>query len=378
MQEAPIKKLEDAVRTATEERKSLGLSLPKKCDFFIGMCDVASDGCAVAYQTNAGPAVVVNLLPLFLEQAEARHAELGQEIAEYFDIARDFFNTPHEEPILELITHPRKTIQIFESSFSKKKLRMYQSIFQERGKPYSRYKRWLTKNAKHIRALLKKLTPHILRAFEHQEIEDTVRHELDHADFFQTALHQKYDHYVQQLNALDESSKQYIRVEKKLLHSFIEVYSLIEPRAHFFSYIPKDQWRDSDMAHVKKHVCATVITEYVENEYTFALLESLNSLSLKEGNIDTVTTNYLFHKVYAQSQSIHAQQYVVDPEKVNYSVANMILYEQLPALKKRMADNIILAVDALGNAFSQNPSRITKANKARTFDEFIEIVSRVR
>ena len=89
--------------------------------------------------------------------------------------------------------------------------------------------------------------------------------------------------------------------------------------------------------------------------------------------MDRQTSNYLFAIVNRQRESPNAMRYVVRPEKVNYDVANRILYQELPEWKNRFAANGRTAVEAIGNAYRNNPSRLREANKARTFKEFIEL-----
>ena len=125
-------------------------------------------------------------------------------------------------------------------------------------------------------------------------------------------------------------------------------------------------------------MCNHVLSEYLETTYTIGLLDLLTLPAQQAKTMNVQTVNYLYHMLYQQCGSVHAAHYVIEPEQVDYETANVLLYEQLPALKKRIADNIVLAVNVLGDAFRKDPSWIAKANNARTFDEYIRIVSRVR
>ena len=103
------------------------------------------------------------------------------------------------------------------------------------------------------------------------------------------------------------------------------------------------------------------------------MLDKLVSVAWSEGQMDRQTSNYLFNIVNRQRESPNAMRYVVRPEQVNYDVANRILYQGLPEWKNRLATNGQTAVNVVGNAYRDNPSRLKEANRARTFQEFMEL-----
>jgi len=379
--EGLLSRVELELDTTLKERRKLDLSVPKNYDIFVTFYN--SQGAkAQAQLTNSTPLICVNVAPLIIDQLKEEYREKLGRVMYYFDIVRDFLGNPPEDAIFSVIRHPVKAIRQFEESFpSQEALREYQDFFRERGTDYQFYKKITIKNAKLIRETIKEMLPRIQAAFKTADL-SSLRHEMDHVDFFSSPMYSDYHskrkkavELGQRLHILKDKSvsKEYACANMEVLDCMVESIPLLEVRALFFNYIKPDEWDKTDFNDVKRKVYSNFIYGYIEGGLPEDVLDKLVSVAWSEGRMDRQTSNYLFAIVNRQRESPNAMRYVVRPEKVNYDVANRILYQELPEWKNRFAANGRTAVEAIGNAYRNNPSRLREANKARTFKEFIEL-----
>jgi len=317
-----------------------------------------------------------------IDQLKGEDRERLGRVMNYFDIVRDFLGNPHEDTVFSVAEHPIKTIKQFEDSFgSEQALREYQDFFKERGTDYQFYKKVARRNAKFVRETVRGLLPRIEQVFETTDL-SSLRHEMDHVDFFGSPMYLDYHSRGKKATELGQrlhvnkdksASNEYARANMVVLETMAEVVPLLEVRALFFNYVKPDEWDKAGFDDVKRRVCGNFVSGYVEGGLPEDMLDKLVSVAWSEGQMDRQTSNYLFNIVNRQRESPNAMRYVVRPEQVNYDVANRILYQGLPEWKNRLATNGQTAVNVVGNAYRDNPSRLKEANRARTFQEFMEL-----
>lgn len=375
------RKLESGLEATLEERDRLGLSIPQKYDTFVTFYN-AQSARAQAQLTDSTPIICVNVAPLVIDQLKEEDRERLGKVMHYFDIVRDFLGNPHEEMVFSVAEHPIRTIKQFEESFgSEKALREYQDFFKERGTDYKSYKKFARRNAKFVREAVRDLLPRIEVAFETADL-SSLRHEIDHVDFFDSPLYLDYYSRGKKAGELGQrlhvgkdksASKEYARANMEVLEAMAEVVPLLEVRALFFNYVKPNEWDKTDFDDVKRNVYGNFVSGYVEGGLPEDMLDKLVSVEWSKGQMDRQTSNYLFNIVNRQRESPNAMRYVIRPEQVNYDVANRILYQELPEWKNRFATNGQTAVEFVGNAYRDKPSKLREANRARTFQEFMEL-----
>jgi len=374
------KKVELELGTVIKERKELGLSIPQNYDVSITFYN-SQKSKAEASACGSKSEMRINVLPSVKEFFNEHELADIIAIEKYFDITRDFLGNPHEEVIFCLLEHPILTLRYFEKSFgSEEALKAYKDFFKERGVEYDIYKKAAIKNAKKVRTLIKELLPNIKYKFRRIDM-FSLRHEMDHIDFFSYPMHIEFRNILQESSDLSRkiqdgdvsASKECAQLNQKILKLMPEVETIVELRALFFSYVKPFGWSGADFEWVKKTIYGSYVYDYIENWLPEKILDKLVSVKWGSGEMDRQTSNYLFRVVTEQCDSPNQLRYIFKPEEVNYKVANQILFSELPYWKMRFADNAQIAVEAVGNAYRDEPSRLKETNKARTFNEFIEI-----
>ena len=376
-----LRKLEHELEIALQERKKLDLSLPQNYNTFIRFYN-SQKAMAQAQLIGSSSIIEVNAAPLVINQLKEKDREKLKNVMYYFDIVRDFLGGPEEDIIFSVAEHPIKMINQFEENFSsKEELKRYKRFFKERGRDYSSYKKITIDNAKFVRDTIKEMLPMIKKAFDSADL-SSLRHEIDHVDFFSSPIYlDYYSKYIkaaklgQRLHAKKDKSTsiEYALANMEVLKSMAEVSPLLEIRALFFNYVEPNEWSKVDFNNIKKKVYGNLISGYIEGGFPEEILDKLVSVEWSEDRMDRQTSNYLFDLVNKQRGSPNTLRYVVHPEQVNYSVANYIMYKELPEWKNRFATNGKTIVDIISNAYKNNPSKLKEANKARTFQEFIEL-----
>jgi hypothetical protein len=377
------KKVESELEVTLQERRDLGLSVPSNYSAFITFYN--SEGAlATANFNNGNPQICVNVAPQ-VQDYLSPYDQKGLLLARhYFDIARDFIGNPQEEEIFKLMENPRLYFRKLEKRFpSKKELKKCKDFFKDRGKTYESYKQWVMKGAQPIREIIQVLLPEMESAFERTDLV-SLRHEIDHLDFFDSNLY--LDFYSKMTKAQElqiklhlrrdrSSSEEYALANMGVLEKMAEVIPLSEVRALFFNYLPRGNWDKIDFKKIKSAVSQHFSEGYIEGNLPEGILDKLVSLSWSEGEMDRQTSNYLFKKVNEQIQSPNASRYIFCPEKVNECVANKILNQELPKWKNLFAKNTETAIEVVGNAYRDNPQKLGKTRDAKTFQEFIEILT---
>lgn len=375
--EGLIPKVESDLEKTIQEREKLGLSIPKDYNVFITFYN-AEKADATAALTDSGPIICVNALKTAQYQFQGKEAEKLERISYYFDITRTLLGD--ERWILSVIHKPEETIKQFEQAFkSEKSFQKYKEDFNTRGRTYEEYKKFATENAEKTKQVLYDTLPKIKEAFNKADL--SLRHEMDHIDFFTSQLFLEYNSKLKNAKKLkhrlhilgDKSvSKEYAKANMEMLKSKVEVEPITEPRAFFFDFIKPDEWNKANFEEVKKSVSGNFLA-YIEHVFPQDILDPIVSQKWSTGDMDTATSMFLFYIVNKQRRSANSQAYITQPEKVNYKLANQIIFKEIPKWKLKLAKNSEKTIEAIGNAYKENPSRLKEANNAKTFEEFIEI-----
>lgn len=372
-----IPKVESDLEEAIKERESLDLSVPQNYKVQL-MYYNSENAKANASDTCLGRIICINTLPSITGLLKGEDENKLSFILKYFDIVRTFLG--YEGWILQAMQDPAKTIENFEKAFqSEQSFQQYKEGFKSRGREYDDYKDFMTKNAEPVKKALEDLLPKIRTVFEKADL--SLRHEMDHLDFFTSNMHEDTKSKLNLVKNLQHKlhiekdlsvSKEYAKANMDLLKIMVEVNPIVETRAMFFNHIRPDEWGKADFEKVKNKVYGNFLLGYIEHSYPREILDPLISQKWSTGEMDTATSMFLFYTVNSQMQSANSQAYIVQPEKVNYEIANKILYQEIPEWKMKLAKNARKVVETIGKAYKENPSRLKEANYAKTFEEFIE------
>lgn len=370
-------KVESELEKTLQERKNLGLSVPQKFNTLIKFYN-NQGGFARAIPTTI-PTISINIAPITSSHLNAEDNKRLGATAYYFDIARDYLINLDEELIFSMINSPQKTILQFEKCFSEDGLKERKKIFEERGVSCKTYERFLIEHAGPTKETIEYLLPKMKKTFNAMEI-PFLRHEIDHVDFFTAQIYLDCLSISKEIMELcrqsckDNSlSVEYVKANMECLETMTKIQPILEARALFFDYIKPGEWCNINFDNAKKDVYDNFVSSYIEDSYVGNTLDKLISVKWSENQMDRQTSNYLFKEVLTKAKNPNADRYVVDESRVNYDVANQILKQELPRWQNKFKANAKIAVEAIGNAYRDNPSKLSAANSAKTFQEYINL-----
>lgn len=373
-------RVESELEKTLEERGKLGLSVPQSCDVFIGFYDSQN----VNAQTIFGDynhMIKINVAPCVSGNLGKDDRNDLKEIMKYFDFVKDMFSVNDEESVFAFIKNPDKTIKEFEYSFSKGDFERHKKFLEERGTMYEEYKEGTKKNAGIVRNTLRNLWPKIIKSFKDSEM-SFLRHEIDHVDFFNSPVYFNHVKKSKEVNDLgmkwaikgdQKSSREYAQANLELLDSMSKIDPLLETRALFFDYVNPGEWGKVNFNEKKQKVRERFISDYVENGFSGSILHKIISPEWSKGRMNRQTSNHLFKTVYRRMNSTKASRYKVEPEEVDYGLANKILYKDLPEKKLEFAENANTSAEVIGDVYRDNPSKFKEARNARSFNEYLEM-----
>lgn len=374
--------VESRLESSLKERESLGLSTPQKFDAFVKFYPVEKAQ-ALADHNEGEPYLSINLAPIVLGQLEGNNNQkMSALMQNYFDKFREIFG--YEDNIFSLMYYPHKTIKNLKESFNQEDLIKKNDFFKSRGKSFYDYLNEAQEISKFARNYFREILPDTKEKFKSEDsLKKTLgllRHELDHVDFYQNS--NLFKKHLEKLNEVGEFhrkfmegenvSKQYAQKQLETLESISEVDVTMEARAHFFNQIDLNDWINANYEKSKSNILGDLSLAYVESHWLDPLMNALLSQKWSEGRMNRETSNYLFALTSSQSRSSDTEKYILDKEKVNYDIANKVLYDEIPQWKKMFAENSKTAVNAIGDAYENDPSRLKRANEATNFNDFIE------
>jgi len=366
------------LEAATKERTDLGLSTPNDFETHLTFYN-AQLARAQAYKTGNATVMSIHAAPIALDYLKDGDSIRLQKVMEYFDLVRDFLGYPPEDAIFTVIQDPTAAIQQHEASLKPQTLQVYKQFLNEKGTSYKAYRDYTINNAQVVHQTIQDLLPKIQEAFADADL-SVLRHELDHIDFFASPLCDAYDTIEMRATKLNRLvlqnklvSQQCADANIDYLDAMAQVIPLLEVRALFFNYIPPGHWKKADFEDVKGKVISDFASRYVQSALPEQIVDPLVSVAWSEKQMNRQTSNYIFQKVNEQRNSPNAARYVVDLDQVNQELADRILEVELPKWKNIFSQNGQKAVEAIGHAFQHDPSRLSTANKAQTFDEYITL-----
>ena len=371
-------RVESDLEKVLEERDMLGLSYPGdfnvKVGYYMGSC------MASAFVEDSMPTIQLNTLPIVFERFNNKEKDYAHKIISYFDVAQELFHDCEEDLVLNLMEHPLKTINEVEGDFGKKGLKEFKESF---GDMYKKYRSAVIKYAKDARLASREVFPKIISVLDNTGFTSSpLRHEMDHLDMYHTRLNKDYYAIEQRLGELkneiwsgdSETIKEYKRLSRKFIDMKTKVVVIEEIRAAFFDQIKMGEWMKIDYEEVKRKVYGWFHNSYIINNFQKDILEcTLGDMTgLKDLGKNTI--NYLRRLTLEHEGNAGSGKYHEDRTKVDYNIANKILFEDIPTWQMRFAQNAAFATEAIGNAFRDDPTRFQEANKARSFDEYLRIL----
>ncbi len=372
--------LDREIDKAKKERIEMGLSLPPAFKRSIHYY-FQQGAYAQALYTDSGPKIGVNVLTSCRDHLPKEDKYKVDTIMEYFDIARDMLST-HENNILWLIESPDVALEAFEKEFpSLEAFAEFKAFYKERGRSYEESKAFLMGEAPLIKILLGEMLPKLKDAFEGANIISSLRHELDHCDFFSSPIITEYAKVKEHADNLSYKfkvekdisvAKEYAAAKMRLLDVSLKADTLLETRALFFNYVKQGEWETADIKDVKEQVYHHFDIVYIQKMFPENILDKFASKSWSEGEMDRQTSNYLLYTVNKEAGSPNIWRYSFEESLVNKPVAEKILAE-IKRIQKTLRQYAKTAIDAVGDAYKNNPSKLAEANKAKTFEEYIAI-----
>lgn len=376
--------LEFAVRKeldkVEEERSDLGLSYPEDYHFSVNYYEMEG-ALAQAFISTIGPFMSINVLMATYSHLDAEDQNKCADLLGYFDLVRDFLPGYSENAIIDLMGNPKEFMDSLESRIPKEGLVEFKDFFMRRGMPYDAYREFAIENAPKFNDILKHLLPKIKSIFYNLDF-SSLRHEMDHLDFFSSPLYSRYNQLRKENQDLminwqqektQESSEKYADSNLVVLDAQSRVLTLLEIRALFFNFVNVGEFGNMN-PEVSKKVFNYFDQGYIKNSTAESILEPLVSDSHRKWEMNQETSNYLFHKVNTARQSPTAARYVVNKGEVNMQLANSIL-SRVEEWQEIFRTNARQASEVIGQAFLRNPSALSHANKAKTFQEYLDMCS---
>lgn len=376
------KSLDEHVEDALKEREDLGLSVPRNFSTYVAFHG-GKGSMAQTVPQKPDPIVKINLSPFLYEAGEEKYNKNLDQVEEYFGVAQEFFNDPGEKIIFSFLENPKETISNFEEFFDKDSLEKRKDFFNSRGNSYESYKEFLVHNAPAVKQFIEEISPKFKSSLENSEnFRNSVRHELDHVDLFQSNLFEKI--YWRPLKNVSKWGNRFRSNEKKMnslmyamsksafLSSNSKSNPLMESRAMFFNHINPGEWEKAEYDEIKGKITDEYLNNYVDGNLQELMLDNIMPLYWSMGKMDRQTSNYLYLRVNHLAGSENMARYSPDLSKVNYKVANKILYEKFPMWKKEFANSLEKTAEFIGDAYKEDPSRLKRANNAKSFKDFLK------
>ncbi len=381
--------LEQQVETALQERRDLGLTVPGEFEISLGLYNNGS-AAHISLEDNS---LSVYALSTVLGDIPPEYNNLVNGVSEYFNKVRLIFEERYTaDNFLEILDDPNGELERYEASLHPDYLEAKKRGINSNRHDYDSLKAWIIQNAEVAQEMVNELMPILNTRFaECLDDLNVLRHEIDHIDIMRSKLGRKNNELSREKNDLAEEyqrlaierkpgTKTIIQLKEKnkeIYENYPDLLILSEVRAHFFNYIQKGEWDGVDYNQVAAEVRGTVIRRYVRGVIPIQSIGYL--LNSPEYAIicdmeDSDTVNAIIRRVHFESEDPSASLYNYDPSKVNAEMESQILDVEFPALRRRLVQRTIEAVDAIACAYEQDRSRFAKADReAETFDQYVAI-----
>lgn len=379
-------KVEETVRRQTtaalEERVQLKLSVPKHFVVDVQFYNPAlTTAVACADPTPFVPCIRLNVLRMAYDFFDdEREKSLGQILC-YFDMLRYLFPVVEEDEIPTILDLGKDYLDQREKRAKPEELQRHKKQMAEAGKDYEDYKLMIAHLIPGIHDALQSTLSEVTRCFSEFDL-SPLRHELDHVDFFSTPLHrtqiklakQHYDLRQRFESGDTRCAAEYLAAKLDYVTTFMKTNSLIEARAMFFTHIQPGAWTTTDYDAVKQQIVHLLREEYIKRYHALTLLDALVAKEWNNGTMNRATSNVLFGHVAVSADAVLSIIYDLD---ISQQTANPALVQKVLGdyadLQKRFLGHVKESVDIIGTAYRQDPSRLARANAAKTYEEYLEL-----
>src|SRR3989344_922166 len=387
--ESLIPKLETMVADILQERRDLDLVVPSDFSTIIEY-NTGEGSAAEAMSSPQGSSIHINTVPLVMPKLNKKELKIAQGIMYYITTCQDLMGGSREEAVMGFIENPKGMFERYESAFEEAKkenrgpgLEGVKEFLAQRGRTYDDYKSFIIKKAPKARRYLKRMASIIGEKIDNAGL-DELRHEMDHVAIFESPMFGQLYRKNREVNNLlnnfmsnrsKENSQKLGRAKMQELKLIAGENPISEIKAFFFNYIPMGKWKEADFDKVRAMVLERYLRSYVVGNQVESIVESLVARKWAQGQMDRQTSNYIFRAATERIGSVAAERYVVELKDVDYKIAAQVLYKELPEWQARFARNAQRAVEVIGNAYKEDPSRLKRANQARTAEEFLELAA---
>lgn len=367
-----------ALSEAERERVELGLSIPKEYGCSVNWYS-GPNTCAQAEYNAKRSILRFNVLPSILLYSKSGEERELWEIVKYFEVAKNFFGSSSEDFLLKCMEDPEGYVGV--QDFILSNCPEYSEAFLRQKKSYLADRAFLLENGQRAKGLLQKVSNKLGSFKNGFNLSFCVRHELDHLDFFESPLQKDY---VRQRLAVADLHNEWSRVRdtrsskiyKEAIIALLELQSkavpLSEVRALFFNHIPLGRWTDANFNRLKEEVSSDFSKKYVGHSLLGGIYEKVISASWADGEMDGMISDWLFRSLYNFLGHGKAAFYVVDESLVDFDVV-WRTKDNIEDWKEKFRKNAEVAVEVIGNAYRSNPSKLSLANKAKSFEEYLSL-----
>lgn len=356
--------VERALNTAVYERRTAGLDVPE-FDIEIVHYNIQHARAAAIAQNDK-----YTLSFNALNYAQFYHPYLApyiESIILFLDRSREFLNDAPAQAGYLMIDDPEKTIAQFEDALQQQnQFDAYKKDMEEQGLPYEEYRAWLIEMAPSIGATFEFVMPTVVEQMENLDAR-IIAHEMDHISMYKGNFYKQYADAREQYALArlhDKPDDEIAKRASTFLDRMVQTLPMLEARGFFFSFLPMDYRRHADA--MVAQVSDTFIDNYVARD-AYLLVNVLADMDYAEV-MDDETDNYLRWALDGD-ENIEWQS-----KEVNFDLANEILYERLPEIRKTMIHNTVRSAKAVATALRLHPRRLMLSQVETSLDDVIDVL----
>lgn len=346
--------LERKIDEAMAERKSLGMTYPKKFNVE-GVISTGEEARGIASSSNV---MYLDLLHICSNLYASDFDSISDYVKQVALIAPNIFF------IHRALRFPLQYVAFCESRDTSKFVEEFSKRFDSEGFNYDEFKQTAQENANRLEEILAEIRPNMVNMLEET---NTIRHELDHLDFHGSVLYFEASRWIQEFGneiywheatRIPEKNKILVGASSKGMLVDILLTPLIETRAYYFSSVPPNGFSSFDFEAAKKYV-NDYLNETIMRTYSKTFLSYVFNDEKARKNVNIETAKEVLKrtkgKPYQESEA---------EERMYGHLMNVLNY------CKEMTKPIIQVV---GEAFRDDPTRFTRANRVASFGEYFDI-----
>ncbi|NIA03770.1 MAG: hypothetical protein GWP09_00280 [Nitrospiraceae bacterium] len=329
--EGLISKVESACKQTNLEREAMGLTYPE-LTFLVRINwsdDLNTSGKFKMNYDLKSEEMALNFLNIVHWYSTEKIREISKVykfIKESDKILKKFNYSPEDLYIIaeEIIKNPERIQSKIIQSNSKTKKKINENKLKKKINI-------LIEKGKHLKEYLELIKKNAVSLFEKSNYISIIRHEMDHADIYNSKYirqfvekriiyNKLYEKYETSKDSKDLDKLKEISYE--LLHEFPLVGSVIEERALFFTTTPKDEWGNIDIEKKSKEIYTRFNNAYIKSEYN----EAINNLFTNtKYNFQTKDDNKRMSRIDIIKQIREIARYKTDFKELAKTVAKRIV-----------------------------------------------------